>query len=235
MSNIGGRPVASFIANNFERLGKVSNNSNHYFWKCKHCGDSDDSPGGHIQGCDNLLPNHIANKCTKVNSALRQQACSFIIKKTGNTATSDTILADLGTTQSAKRCNLSVETFETLGKIRANLRYLRDKKATEANKSTRCRHAHMHTREETGIDLKVARDLEENFAWVPPLAAKPAHLDDSLAGPESILPDDVAAEFAAFEGRAREETFESVDGKEVLEGRAFDFKELLRVDQGIIP
>lgn len=54
-----------------------------------------------------------------------------------------------------------------------------DKKATKADKSTRRRHAHMHTREGTGIDLEVARDLKENFAWVPPLAAEPAHLDDT--------------------------------------------------------
>lgn len=44
----------------------------------------------------------------------------------------------------------------------------------------------MHTREETDIDLEVAHDLEENFAWVLPLSAEPAHSDDSLAGPESI-------------------------------------------------
>lgn len=48
------------------------------------------------------------------------------------------------------------------------------------------------------------------------------------------MPDDVAAEFAAFKERASEEEFESVDGKEVLEKCAFDFKELLHVDQGII-
>jgi hypothetical protein len=153
----------------------------------------------------------------------------------GHAGDVEQLFSDLGTTQSVKRCNLSVETFETLGKIRANLCYLCDKKATEADKSTRRHHAHMHTREETGINLEVARDLEENFAWVPPLAAEPANLDDSLAGPESLWPDDVAAEFAAFEKQAREETFESVDGKEVFEGCAFDFKELLCVDQGIIP
>ncbi|KAG1883549.1 uncharacterized protein F5891DRAFT_971875, partial [Suillus fuscotomentosus] len=142
------------------------------------------------------------------------------------------LFSDLGMTQSAKRCDLSVETFETLGKIHANLHYLCDKKATKADKSTRRCHAHMHTREGTGIDLEVTCDLEENFAWVPPLAAEPAHLDDSLAGLESILPDNVAIEFAAFEKRASEEEFESVDGKEVLEGRAFDFKELLTLHDG---
>lgn len=97
-----------------------------------------------------------------------------------------TTFSDLGTTQSVKCCNLSVKTFETLGKIHANLHYLHDKKATEANKSTSYLHGHMHTREETDIDLEVAHDLEENFAWVLPLSAEPAHSDDSLAGPESI-------------------------------------------------
>ncbi|KAG2159290.1 uncharacterized protein EDB93DRAFT_1075096, partial [Suillus bovinus] len=33
------------------------------------------------------------------------------------------LFSDMGSTQSPKRCNLSVDTFEALAKIRANLRY----------------------------------------------------------------------------------------------------------------
>ncbi|KAG2072256.1 hypothetical protein BDR04DRAFT_1096838 [Suillus decipiens] len=39
------------------------------------------------------------------------------------------IFSDMGSTQSSKRCNLSVDTFEALAKIRANLRYHTHQKA----------------------------------------------------------------------------------------------------------
>ncbi|KAG1899347.1 uncharacterized protein F5891DRAFT_898335, partial [Suillus fuscotomentosus] len=68
--------------------------------------------------------------------------------------------SDLSTTQSARQCNLSVETFETFGKICANLRHHSVIKATEAGKSTRHRHAHMHTHEEVGIAVETTQDLE---------------------------------------------------------------------------
>ncbi|KAG1808524.1 hypothetical protein EV424DRAFT_1328829, partial [Suillus variegatus] len=42
----------------------------------------------------------------------------------GHTGDVERLFSDLGMTQSAKRCNLLVETFETLGKIYANLHYL---------------------------------------------------------------------------------------------------------------
>jgi hypothetical protein len=54
----------------------------------------------------------------------------------------------------------------------------------------------MHTREEVGIAVETAQNLEVSFAWA--LSTEPRNADD-LAGPESILPDDIAAEFAALE------------------------------------
>ncbi|KAG2126896.1 uncharacterized protein EDB93DRAFT_1101363 [Suillus bovinus] len=43
MVHAGGRPVPSLINDNFERLDKVANSSGRYFWKCKHCGNLDNS------------------------------------------------------------------------------------------------------------------------------------------------------------------------------------------------
>ncbi|KAG2076627.1 hypothetical protein BDR04DRAFT_1089785 [Suillus decipiens] len=51
----------------------------------------------------------------------------------------------MGSTQSPKRCNLSVDTFEALAEIRANLRYHTHQRAVANGKPTRRRHAHMHT------------------------------------------------------------------------------------------
>ncbi|KAG1848290.1 hypothetical protein F4604DRAFT_1973927 [Suillus subluteus] len=138
----------------------------------------------------------------------------------------------LDNTQSARRCNLSVDTFETLGKIHANLRHHGVVKAPEAGKPTRRRHAHMHSREEVGIAVKTAQDLEASFAWAPPLSTEPRDADVLLAGPESISPDDIAAEFAALEELKGTEEVHNINEVEVLEGNA---DELDRVEQGIIP
>ncbi|KAG1883943.1 hypothetical protein F4604DRAFT_229946 [Suillus subluteus] len=93
-----------------------------------------------------------------------------------------------------------------------------------------CWHLHMHTREEVGISVDIAQDLEANFAWVPPLAAEPQDVDDLLAGPETISADEIAEAFGALEAQENLEEFVSIDDAEVLGGKAFDFAELERVD-----
>ncbi|KAG2362535.1 hypothetical protein BDR07DRAFT_1484740 [Suillus spraguei] len=99
------------------------------------------------------------------------------------------LFSDMGSTQSPKRCNLSVDTLEALAKIRANLRY-HTQKAVANGKPTRRRHAHMHTGAQPGINVEIAADLEANFAWAPPLAPQTENIDDDLAGPESISLDE---------------------------------------------
>ncbi|KAG2117129.1 uncharacterized protein F5147DRAFT_671345 [Suillus discolor] len=91
----------------------------------------------------------------------------------------------MGSTQSPKRCNLSVDTFEALAKIRVNLRYHSHQKAVVNGKPIRRRHAHMHTNAEPGINIDTATDLEANFAWAPPLAPQTQNIDDDLVGPDS--------------------------------------------------
>jgi hypothetical protein len=58
----------------------------------------------------------------------------------------------------------------------------------------------VHTREEVGITVGIAQDFEASFVGAPRLSTEPCDAD-LLAGPESILPDDVqvAAEFAESE------------------------------------
>ncbi|KIK75105.1 hypothetical protein PAXRUDRAFT_173810 [Paxillus rubicundulus Ve08.2h10] len=142
------------------------------------------------------------------------------------------LFSDLGSTQSPRRCNLSVDTFETLGKICANLNLHLYLKKVATGQRTRRYHAHMHTRNEPGINLEVSKNLQDNFTWVPPLSGVS---NDDLAGPESISLNEIEAEFAALEEQRKEEQLESADGKEVLEGKVYDFEELGRVDEGITP
>ncbi|KAG1888364.1 hypothetical protein F4604DRAFT_1916281 [Suillus subluteus] len=48
------------------------------------------------------------------------------------------------------------------------------------------------------IAVETAQDLEASFTWKPPPSTETRDADDHLAGPESISPNDVAAEFAAL-------------------------------------
>jgi len=57
----------------------------------------------------------------------------------------------------------------------------------------------MHTTEPPGIDTDVAKQLETDFAFVPPLAAVSGDTNCNLKGPKSISLDDIDAEFARLE------------------------------------
>ncbi|KAN0078088.1 hypothetical protein V8E55_001484, partial [Tylopilus felleus] len=67
---------------------------------------------------------------------------------------------------------LSVSTFETLRKIRANLNYHVHSTKAANGEPTRRHHAHMHTQAQPGINMDVAKNLEESFTWVPPLVGQ---------------------------------------------------------------
>ncbi|KAG2354167.1 hypothetical protein BDR07DRAFT_1614420 [Suillus spraguei] len=124
----------------------------------------------------------------------------------------------MGSTQSLKRCNLSVDTFEALAKIRANIRYHTHQKAVANGKPTHRRHAHMHTGAQPGINVEIAADLEANFAWAPPLAPQTQNVDDDLAGPESISLNEIDAAFALLEHEKESMERVLIDGlDEVLE------------------
>ncbi|EJF63824.1 hypothetical protein DICSQDRAFT_145296 [Dichomitus squalens LYAD-421 SS1] len=140
------------------------------------------------------------------------------------------LFSDLGGTQSVKRCRLSVDTFEKLGKLRSNLsRHLHQKLALNGVPIRR-KHSHMHTRPESGIDTELAADLDEDFTWVPPLtiAREPS---EALEGPEDTDLDDLEKAFKEFEEELRNRDLNS----EVLEGELYDFEELEKVDKNVIP
>jgi hypothetical protein len=62
----------------------------------------------------------------------------------------------LGGTQSTKQCNLSVSTFETLGKLCANYSHHLYNRDCTAGKPIHHRHAHMHTRTKLGINVDLS-------------------------------------------------------------------------------
>jgi hypothetical protein len=73
-------------------------------------------------------------------------------------ADAERLFSDLGGTQSVKRCNLSIETFETLGKLRSNYAFHLFEKTRAAGKSTHRQHRHMHTRPTMGINMHLVKD-----------------------------------------------------------------------------
>ena len=146
------------------------------------------------------------------------------------------LFSDLGGTQSAKRCRLSVDTFEKLGKLRSNLsRHLHQKLAGDGV-PVRRQHGHMHTRPESGINSDLAADLEENFTWIPPLTVSEG-ASEALEDTGSTSLDGLEKAFQNFEEelQQRDRGQPWTDGNEVLEGEAYDFEELENVDKNIAP
>ncbi|KAG1798450.1 uncharacterized protein HD556DRAFT_1523417 [Suillus plorans] len=84
----------------------------------------------------------------------------------------------------------------------------------------------MHTTELPGIDTDVAKQLETDFAFVPPLSAVSGDNLEAFSRLEDIRNTEKMMEFASNW---------DVDRKEVLEGRAFDFVELRHVNEGLVP
>ncbi|KAG2073668.1 hypothetical protein BDR04DRAFT_1229899 [Suillus decipiens] len=98
------------------------------------------------------------------------------------------------------------------------------------------RHAHMHTRDEAGIDLDTACNLENTFAFELPLTIQSNNSDDLLTGPEDISVDEIDAEFDALKKQNVVERLKNVDidGLEILEGNVYNFDELARVEAGMV-
>jgi hypothetical protein len=97
-----------------------------------------------------------------------------------------------------------------------------------------------HTTKLPGITTEVTKQLETYFTFVPPLVVA---FSDNLESSKSISLDDIDAEFALLEDIRKAEKIMNIefasnwdaDGKEVLERRAFDLKELQRIDKGLVP
>ncbi|KIK74014.1 hypothetical protein PAXRUDRAFT_176907, partial [Paxillus rubicundulus Ve08.2h10] len=123
------------------------------------------------------------------------------------------LFSDIGGTQSPRHCNLSVDTFETLEKNCANLRYHLHTRNIADRKWTCHHHAHMHTGEEPGINLDVTKDLEQKlqaqrpFLWMM-----------------------LTQNLQYLMHRKRENNW-----KVFMEGNYYNFEELEQVDKGIAP
>jgi len=76
-----GRPLDSIITQNFTKLKKLDNKTNHYELECKHC-------LAKIVNRDNNHIKHISDlkKCPNVSADIRQQALIYLAGKNVNNA-----------------------------------------------------------------------------------------------------------------------------------------------------
>lgn len=145
------------------------------------------------------------------------------------------LFSDLNGVQGVKHCNFNVDTFENLGKLRANYAYHIHQRLQSSGKSGRRRHGHMHTRENGGINVDLATDIADNFTWTPPLSTGQPEV--SLEGPESITDAELDAAFDEIETRnaERPSVDPTIEGVDIEAGKAYDFEEFERVDKGVVP
>ncbi|KAJ3539928.1 hypothetical protein NMY22_g4510 [Coprinellus aureogranulatus] len=156
-----------------------------------------------------------------------------------HTAELERLFSQLGGTQSAKRCNLTVDRFETLGRLRNHYCSVLWEYKKSTGQSVHRKHPHMHTAAESGVNKDLVDDLEATFTWTPPFSAPNPNPDVPMGGLEEITEEEIEEAFGSVEKSIREErdsgSAKDPDGCEVLEGRVYNFEALDRVDKGLIP
>ena len=117
-----------------------------------------------------------------------------IIPHTGEV---ERLFSNLGHIQGVRRCNLSVPHMQTLGSLRNYYQGVIDEKKKETGQSTRRRHAHMHTREDGGVDSQKVTDLLRNWTFQSPLTPgnEGSEGDTEMMGLEDITAEELEAEF----------------------------------------
>ncbi|KAJ7602520.1 ribonuclease H-like domain-containing protein [Mycena rosella] len=144
------------------------------------------------------------------------------------------LFSGLSGVQGVKRCNLSVPTFEILGKLRSNYSYYIYLQDRAKNKSTHRKHGHMHTRTEPGLDTNLANDLLSNFTWTPPLIVENVSDDLDMRGIEEMSEDEINAAFDNWDkDLAAERATRAalpIAKMPVDVGLVYDYTELDRID-----
>jgi len=139
------------------------------------------------------------------------------------------LFSSLGGIQGVKRSRLTVPHFEALGKLRSSYAQEIYKKAKAEGKPIRRTHAHMHTRPTLGINDSLAEELEANFTSTTPPALE---IDDALPGPETITPEEIEAEFAAFAEELSRMRDDPTATPPPQPNEIYDFDELEKVNEG---
>lgn len=111
----------------------------------------------------------------------------------------------LGGVQSAKQLNLTVTHMTTFGTLRNHYTQEVHAAILALGKSTRRKHAHMHTQALPGIDVARAEDLIKTYMWTL-LANTAENAVGSQEESASISPEDINAEFARLDAQGETDT-----------------------------
>ncbi|KAF9523445.1 hypothetical protein CPB83DRAFT_739710, partial [Crepidotus variabilis] len=84
-----------------------------------------------------------------------------------HTAEVEQLFSSLGLSQSQQQTRRTVEHMETIGTLRNHYIWKVQQDLQAEGKSIRCKHGHMHTQQEPGINLERVKELTEKFTWVP--------------------------------------------------------------------
>lgn len=93
----------------------------------------------------------------------------------------------------------------------------------------------MHAREESGIDVPLASDLETTFTWAPPITS--ATNFDSLDALEGRALEELEAAFADLDLLPSDNVVDPIlmSSAEITAAAIYDFSKLEDIDKGLIP
>lgn len=138
--------------------------------------------------------------------------------------------SNLGGVQSVKRSRLTVPHMETLGMLRNHYTRQLHEAAIKAGKSTRRKHAHMHTQPDGGINVDRAEDLIRAFNWTP----LPPDFNNDLQGLEELTAEEIDAEFDKLEDQLPTGDGDGLDANVPLD-QVFDISHLDNIRAGSTP
>lgn len=138
--------------------------------------------------------------------------------------------SNLGGIQSVKRSRLTIPHLKTLGTLRNHYTRQVQEEATKAGKSTRRKHAHMHTQADGGINVERAEDLIQAYNWTP----LPANFNSDLEGLEEITEEEIDAEFDKLDKQLPTGEGDGITADVPLE-QVFDITDLDNIRAGSTP
>jgi hypothetical protein len=138
--------------------------------------------------------------------------------------------SNLGGIQSVKCSSLTVPHMEMLGTLQNHYTRHLLEEAIKAGKSTRRKHAHMHTQADGGINVERAEDLIRAFNWTP----LPANFNSDLEGLEEITEEEFDAEFDKLAEQLPTGEGDGINADVPLE-QVFDITDLDNIRAGSTP
>lgn len=144
------------------------------------------------------------------------------------------LFSNLGGIQGTRRSRLSVNNFETLGKLRTYYTAeIREKAIAEGQPIHRRTNAHVHTREGGGIDEELSKSLEEEFTFKPVLSTMISGENEELVTPEDITLDDIDKAFDELDRVSADDT-DLEDASMPARIDVEDFYDLEQLDKALV-